>query len=360
MAAQNQSKASDQWSLFQAKRIRGTEVQRTIRLLQALSEPAQIDALSLEAVPGDFIRDLRRIEKETDRFLQAVASAGGALGSAAGNLSHTATRLKKELQDRITNAQTTSSRLKQELARKEIRDALPYLTSNELPPVSALSIQGSDIAATLEALRVRRPDTEISALASGITDAALGDAIRLADENVGLVEEAGKPVASSLDRLDTLLEELVTLPRAIVRSVGELNATVSEIAPSENKAIAPLSSSAATITSLVAALRATANQWRQDMIVARDNYSVRRYEREARANETAAALIEIQVRKNDLKSERHRGRSKLFFYGMLAAQAGVTIASFSLALKHRSLLWSLASLAGLGAVLFGIYVYLYM
>src|SRR6516164_3656989 len=37
MAAQDQSKASDQWNLFQAKRIRGTEVERTIRLLQALS-----------------------------------------------------------------------------------------------------------------------------------------------------------------------------------------------------------------------------------------------------------------------------------------------------------------------------------
>src|SRR6266852_5528862 len=47
LAAQNQSKASDQWAFFQAKRIRGTEVQRTIRLLQALSEPAHIDVVSL-------------------------------------------------------------------------------------------------------------------------------------------------------------------------------------------------------------------------------------------------------------------------------------------------------------------------
>src|SRR5438477_9536417 len=46
MAAQNQSKASDQWSFFQAKRIRGTEVQRTIRLLQALSDPANIETNS--------------------------------------------------------------------------------------------------------------------------------------------------------------------------------------------------------------------------------------------------------------------------------------------------------------------------
>jgi len=45
---------------------------------------------------------------------------------------------------------------------------------------------------------------------------------------------------------------------------------------------------------------------------------------------------------------------------MLAAQAGVTIASFSLAVKFKSLLWSLASLAGLSAILFALYVYLYV
>ena len=45
---------------------------------------------------------------------------------------------------------------------------------------------------------------------------------------------------------------------------------------------------------------------------------------------------------------------------MLAAQAGVTIATLSLAVKHKSLLWGLASLAGVGAIAFSIYVHLYM
>src|SRR5947209_16067903 len=36
LAAQNQSKVSEQWSFFQARRIRGTEVQRTLRLLQEI------------------------------------------------------------------------------------------------------------------------------------------------------------------------------------------------------------------------------------------------------------------------------------------------------------------------------------
>ena len=60
-----------------------------------------------------------------------------------------------------------------------------------------------------------------------------------------------------------------------------------------------------------------------------------------------------------LVAERHRDRSKNFFYGMLAAQAGVTIATFSLAVKHKSILWGLASLAGVGAILFALYVHLW-
>ena len=74
----------------------------------------------------------------------------------------------------------------------------------------------------------------------------------------------------------------------------------------------------------------------------------------------AATVYEVQVRKSSQLAEQHRDRSKHFFYCMLAAQAGVTIATFALAFKHRSLLWGLASFAGLSAVAVSLYVYLYM
>ena len=48
--------------------------------------------------------------------------------------------------------------------------------------------------------------------------------------------------------------------------------------------------------------------------------------------------------------ESLRAGGKLFFFGMLAAQAGVTIASLSLAVHKRNILWALAGLAGLAAV----------
>ena len=50
----------------------------------------------------------------------------------------------------------------------------------------------------------------------------------------------------------------------------------------------------------------------------------------------------------------------MFFSGMLGAQAAVIIATFSLAARKRSLLWSLAAAAGASAVFFACYVYLFM
>src|SRR5262249_3402998 len=97
-----------------------------------------------------------------------------------------------------------------------------------------------------------------------------------------------------------------------------------------------------------------------DFKTAQHAYTSRRYEREARSNQDAAGLYELQVRKSSVSSDRHRARSRHFFFGMLAAQAGVMIATFSLAMKHKNVLWSLATVAGIGAILFGLYVYLYV
>jgi hypothetical protein len=65
------------------------------------------------------------------------------------------------------------------------------------------------------------------------------------------------------------------------------------------------------------------------------------------------------VRKSNITAERHIARSLRFFIGMLAAQAAVVIATLSIAAQKRSILWLLASTAGLAAVAFSIYVYFY-
>jgi hypothetical protein len=71
-------------------------------------------------------------------------------------------------------------------------------------------------------------------------------------------------------------------------------------------------------------------------------------------------LYELQVRKSNIAAERHHARSERFFFGMLAAQAGVIISTFAMATKKRNLLWSLAAGAGLLAIAFAVYVYLYV
>jgi hypothetical protein len=45
---------------------------------------------------------------------------------------------------------------------------------------------------------------------------------------------------------------------------------------------------------------------------------------------------------------------------MLAAQMAVIVATFAVAARKRNLLWSLAAAAGLVAVAFGAYVYLFV
>jgi hypothetical protein len=98
----------------------------------------------------------------------------------------------------------------------------------------------------------------------------------------------------------------------------------------------------------------------RDGIAARAKFNAARYDAEAKLNQTIGVLYEEQVRQSNATAERHHERSQRFFYGMLAAQAGVIIATFAIAARKRNLLWTIAAAAGLIAVLFAVWVYLYV
>ena len=91
--------------------------------------------------------------------------------------------------------------------------------------------------------------------------------------------------------------------------------------------------------------------------VARLRYTAARYDAEARLNQAVANVYELQVRKANLSAERHHRRSAKFFFGMLAAQLGVIVATFSIAAQKKNLLWSIAAAAGATAISFAAYVY---
>ncbi|MDF3056095.1 MAG: hypothetical protein K0R17_310 [Rariglobus sp.] len=95
-------------------------------------------------------------------------------------------------------------------------------------------------------------------------------------------------------------------------------------------------------------------------VAGRLRFNTTRYDHEAQLNAAIARLYEVQVRKTNFQAQRHHTRSQRFFFGMLAAQMGVIISTLAMAAKKRNLLWSLAAGAGLVAIVFAIYVYLYV
>jgi hypothetical protein len=96
----------------------------------------------------------------------------------------------------------------------------------------------------------------------------------------------------------------------------------------------------------------------RDLTAARMRFNALRYDAEARLNQNIANLLELQVRKANLSAERHHRRSGKFFFGMLAAQAAVIVSTLAMAARQRNLLWTVAAIAGIAAIIFAIYVYL--
>jgi len=246
LAAQQQSKAGDQWGLFQAKRLRGAMQRSTLDLLQATADvhPFSASAWANSATGPD----------------PALAAA---------------------------------------------------LEQGKLPAGPAAPALDANLQAALAAIESQKPEAEIASLLTQVQDQTLADALNAANEHAIAFDDATAPVNRAIEQLEN--------------------------------------SPAATDKSL-----------HRDLIAARLRYTAARYDAEARLNQGIANLLELQVRKNNVSAERHHKRSQRFFFGMLGAQMAVIIATFAVAARKRSLLWSLAAAAGAAAVCFAVYVYLFM
>jgi hypothetical protein len=250
LAAQQQSKAGDQWGFFQAKRMRSALQRNALDILQSTADVHPVDAAALR-------------------------QAGWDPDSPAG--------------PRI----------------------LAALQHGELPPIEPAPLADPHMKAALDALEDQKPDTEIAALLAPVTDHAIAEALLAARGRAQSWDAAVQPISGNVDQLEKSL--------------------------------------------------ARGDQARsRDFTAARLRYAAARYDAEARLNQAIANLYELQVRQSNVVAERHHRRSQMFFYGMLGAQAGVIIATFSLAARKRSLLWSLAAAAGAAAIFFACYVYLFM
>jgi hypothetical protein len=287
LAAQQQSKAGDQWSFFQAKRLRGALQRNSVDLLQSTVELHPLNAAAIRDAAEQLSAkadDAEAAKVKTD-LLAALASPAG-------------------------------------------QQALSFLQRGEVPPAGAAPAVDPNIKAALDAVENLEPDPAVAAVLARVTNKALEDALRAARDHAQGFDAATKPVNQAVDQMDNLL--------------GRLAACL-QPKPASGGAVAPMG---ASVT--------------RDFTVARLRYAALRYEVEARLNQAIANYYELQVRKSNISAERHHYRSQRFFFGMLGAQLGVIIATFAMAARQRNLLWSLAAAAGLLAISFAIYVYLYV
>ena len=344
LAAQNQSKAGDQWGFFQAKRIRGTIVERLLD--QKPGIPGRVEPEQLRHVV-ERLADRYQSAKEQASSLQAVAAAGQPLHDAAGKLLGAATANAADAMKDLTTLTTM-------LAQKETQAALAYLGTDRLPQTEANAPQAPGIAAALEAVANRQPEEELAPLLLEVDAKNLQTALETAETNAKSFEDAAKGVDRSLRDADALVRRERAMAYGFHRAAGEV-----ETALADQRGQRELQAAAAAVASTDTAIQRTADQL-NDYRDARDDFTARRNEREARNNQAIAGLYELQVHQNSVISEKHRRRSKNFFYGMLCAQGGVAIASLSLAARRRSALWGMAGVAGLTALIFSIYIYLYV
>ncbi len=270
LAAQQQSKAGDQWSFFQAKRLRGAYQRNTADLLQSLTEVHTVEPARLKT----WTQQQPETTKARNDLLTLLDSAAG-------------------------------------------QQALALLQRGELPAAGAASAVAPNIKFALDAVEDSRTDAEVAAALFKVKNADLDAALKAARDQVQAFDTATKPLNQAIEELDSLLSRLT--------GAG-----------------------------------ATGSSPARDFTAARLKYSGQRYEVEARLNQAIANLYELQVRKSNLSAERHHARSQKFFYGMLGAQLAVIISTFAIAARQRNLLWSLAAIAGLLAIIFAIVVYLTM
>jgi len=246
LAAQQQAKAGDQWSFFQAKRLRGTMQLSTLDVLKGTAAVRPLDEAGLKRLG------------EVDAAVSAA------------------------------------------------------LLKGDLPPVPGSAPSEPPLKSALEAVERMKPEHEIRSLLASVKTETVDEAIQAARDRAAGFDAATTPISRGVDGLE--------------------------------KAMA-----AAGSTELV-----------RDVTAARLRYTAARYEIEARLNQAIANLYELQVRMSNVAAERHHRRSERFFLGMLAAQAAVITATFALAARQRSILWGLAAGAGLAAVAFAVYVYLWL
>jgi len=332
LAAQEQSKAGDQWAFFQSKRIRGTIVEQSA---------------GRAAMPMPI--DIGRLKSLAEDMNGALAATSSRMTLATKGPAQVAEEKWKTALARIASASTTGTAALLVLNKPEVQAAISYLGTDRLPMIESPGPPSATVQAALNA-GAHEGDSEVVSMQSD----DLQSAIDAAAGNEKRFSEAAKQVDQRLAEVDRALAPFQVAARQLHQTLEHARLAEERLPKSADNstAIADLDREDRRLQLDLSEL--------EDYRAARADYTVRRNAREAELNQRLAQLYELQVAKSSLESEHHRRRSKNFFYGMLAAQAGVALASFSLAARKKEGLWALAGVAGLAAVAFSFYVYMYL
>jgi hypothetical protein len=335
MAAQFQSKAGDQWSFYQAKRLRESGNQNSIDLLEGLIAPGPLDA-------GAIATQAKNNESR-------VAVLGALLPSIGQAPSADAVTAAINLAEGQESA--SASKWKAALPDPQIQEAVTYLSGDGLPTIQEQHANSPAIGELLAAIDAGKNETETVDLVRKVDRKDLDAAEAAANANANAFDAATKPIVASIARLAKLAASDAAMLRGLHRNLTVAMASASPVAGSD-----PV----ANLLNRAGNMQQMQDEFLASLSTARLRFDARRYHQESAYNSAVARLYEVEVRRSSGLSDRNRLRSRDFFYGMLVAQAAVTIATFSLAVKQKSFLWGLATAAGLLAISLGTYVYLFM
>ena len=154
-AAQLQAKAGDQWSFFQAKRLRGTQQQTTLDLIVSTAGRWPLDRTALS---------------QTLRGTRAATTLESPSGA----------------------------------------QALAALVDGVLPKTAAAPELDPTIRAVFAASEALRPDAEIAGLLAAVTDNVLDAALVAARQHALDIDHALKPVSQAIDAIEQLMNRAET------------------------------------------------------------------------------------------------------------------------------------------------------
>jgi len=151
LAAQQQSKAGDQWSFFQAKRLRGDFQRNTVELLQALREVRPFEAAALK------------------KWAEGKPDVAGIVESPAGE------------------------------------QALGFLQQTDRLRTTAVPAWTTNLQAALQGMEASEPAAEMARLLKQVEDQTLEEAVRAARDRVEAFDSTTEPINKAVEQLDRLM-----------------------------------------------------------------------------------------------------------------------------------------------------------